>query len=453
MLSRYGLYLVLLASLSFPSAIAEDIVTRFDRISPFSPHLTPYPFLPREHEPSSPPVSAHARRANSQFDITFVCPNAPQQTCQFAKQGFENAGQYISQMLSIKERVRVHATFRSFCNGRRKDRCGDMGNTLGMALPASYFPARPKAQSSATSDDTENTRFYLYPQSLVKQSKPDTKLDYAPYDIMAEFNSDFDFWFKSSGQKIGPNQTDFEFVATHEFTHGMGWDTALVPFSIMYKDFSSTQNPYVAPQLYLHGPIASPSVDAWTLLTPFDKLVQDPAGKSIEAQVISVQQWWPQGSGSPSLSSFISSFESSGAPFSAAAGLYKAITSSTKSIALRNTTLYSTRSPGSYEPGSTLTHVDTSYSNSQDFLMVPTVGDMVGKTLDELIARFGGRGVYGPGILDSLRLLGWEGNVDLIVGKDVRDGNIASDAPRTAGTHWWPALAVGALMTSFIALL
>ena len=37
--------------------------------------------------------------------------------------------------------------------------------------------------------------WYFYPQALVKQLDHDAELVYNTYDIIAEFNSDFPFWF------------------------------------------------------------------------------------------------------------------------------------------------------------------------------------------------------------------------------------------------------------------
>lgn len=51
--------------------------------------------------------------------------------------------------------------------------------------------------------------FVQYPQGLLKQL--DTTTDYTGVvDIAANFNTDFNFWFKSSGVPIGSTQFDFE---------------------------------------------------------------------------------------------------------------------------------------------------------------------------------------------------------------------------------------------------
>lgn len=146
------------------------------------------------------------------FSIDFTCAaGVDSALCLKAQQGFINSGNRIAQIIFFPQTVRVKATFRSFCNVTKanatKATCS-LNDTLGQASPAAYFSARPT--------DVNNAWFF-YPQALIKQVTHDIQLTYNDYDIIAEFNSDFNFWF-ASDPPIKPNQTDFEFVVSHEFT-------------------------------------------------------------------------------------------------------------------------------------------------------------------------------------------------------------------------------------------
>ncbi|CAJ0922457.1 16151_t:CDS:2 [Entrophospora sp. SA101] len=68
----------------------------------------------------------------------------------------------------------------------------------------------------------------LYPQALVKQFQLKTNPEFSPADIIAEFNSDVDFWFEDDATPIKPTQYGFLYMTLHEFIHGLGfvsiWD-------------------------------------------------------------------------------------------------------------------------------------------------------------------------------------------------------------------------------------
>jgi hypothetical protein len=56
----------------------------------------------------------------------------------------------------------------------------------------------------------------VYPQSLFKQINNGAQVSMREVDIIAEFNTDFKFWFEGDGP-IARDQVDFELVVTHEF--------------------------------------------------------------------------------------------------------------------------------------------------------------------------------------------------------------------------------------------
>jgi hypothetical protein len=111
-----------------------------------------------------------------------------------ANRAFVAAGARVAKSLVIDVPITVKALFYSFCNGiDGTSSCEDDPDArlaLGRAAPAAYFAAKPASASS-------NSQFMFYPQALAKQLKPDAALTYAEQDIIAEFNSDFEYYFSS----------------------------------------------------------------------------------------------------------------------------------------------------------------------------------------------------------------------------------------------------------------
>ncbi|TPX61862.1 hypothetical protein PhCBS80983_g00860 [Powellomyces hirtus] len=454
------LALLLSTALSLSSSVAAttpNIISRYDRPSPSSPNVIPHTFPESHDNPDSSPSSSPSsfqhrlhRRApttNSQFDITFKCPDSSAEQCQWAQNGFERAGAYISSLLTIPTQLKVHATFKSFCKNKPYDECGPTSSILGYAAPAAYFPARPSTAILKAGSPLAAS-WFLYPQALVKQLRYDTDLQFATFDIVADFNSDIrTWWFKDSPKPITANQTDFDYVITHELTHGLGWDTSLLSFDQVFTDIASKTTPYVAPSVYFHGSSGAPVADAWTFLTSFDALIKDTKGRAVTDYLTPVQSWWgsdaPNGDGEPNgLRSFIASFEASGGPFSAAESLSKAIVAAPKSLRVnQNTSLFTVADDKNvgFEMGSSITHLDyTSYMNSQEFLMVPYDNNGRGTPLMDIVKRNNGTGVYGPESLQIMRSMGWgiggaPSAIDLTIGKNIQVGDAFSLAIRMEG--------------------
>ena len=51
----------------------------------------------------------------------------------------------------------------------------------------------------------------MYPQPLVKQASSNMDTDYNPFDIVADFNSQYPFYFGTNGS-IGKDHVDFECI-------------------------------------------------------------------------------------------------------------------------------------------------------------------------------------------------------------------------------------------------
>jgi hypothetical protein len=85
--------------------------------------------------------------------------------------------------------------------------------------------------------------------------------------------SDFNFWFKSSDEKILPTQIDFEFTVTHELTHGLGFDPSFSQYSSVFPRSSASEN-YLAPMPNLSGNVG-PKVLGWYPINIFDRFTVD----------------------------------------------------------------------------------------------------------------------------------------------------------------------------------
>lgn len=67
----------------------------------------------------------------------------------------------------------------------------------------------------------ENGVQRVYPQPLLKQLVKGDHPEYSPFDIIAQFNGEGDYWFEGDSP-IEPNQSDFLFVILHELIRGLG---------------------------------------------------------------------------------------------------------------------------------------------------------------------------------------------------------------------------------------
>ncbi|KAJ3326829.1 hypothetical protein HDU76_012613, partial [Blyttiomyces sp. JEL0837] len=426
-------------------------VTRHDRPDPFSKSLIPTTFTakhksltntggidhhridnidPNQDFASSSSNSNSLGSTNSPFQIDFTCKNASNETCIAAQQAFISAGSRIAAALTIGSVIRVSALFHSFCDGvvglcSRKD-------TLGQASAAAYFGARPATGPAGAG---ASGPYYFYPQALVKQLKQDYALQFNDYDIVAEFNSDFNFWFSSSETPIQPGQTDFEFVVAHELTHGMGFESGLLQWSTTFQDLPKIPSSnFLAPLFNAHGTTLSNSfVTSWQPLNIFDAFLADTkTGTALTTYANDIFKYVPK---NQSITNFIDGFQSSKEPFQAANKLYNIATSGSTSISFNPKIAASSgSSPASlssvtaggfnnvnsinlqtstlFSPGTSVVHVDyASLNTSPDFLMIPAVGVWSGFSLDAILANVTQSGnvygVYGEGIMSCMAAMGW----------------------------------------------
>ncbi|CAI2183936.1 4209_t:CDS:2 [Funneliformis geosporum] len=146
------------------------------------------------------------------FVIQFNCEIQDVTRCAKVKSSFEEAGLILSSTLILNTPILINAKFREM----------ESAGILGAAGPYRTMPMK---------DDDGFER--LYPQSLVKQFQQSVHPEFAPVDIIADFNSLIPFWFEGD-PPITSQQTGFLELIMHELMHGLGffssWDVYLENF-------------------------------------------------------------------------------------------------------------------------------------------------------------------------------------------------------------------------------
>lgn len=322
--------------------------------------------------------------ASNSFVFNIVC-TASTTICTQMTATLQSAGTRLSAILVIKTPIIVSVTLQSFGSGS--------SNILGRASPASFSYGR-----------TDQTRpFTGYPQALLKQIDPTTV--YAGSDIAARFNSDFNFYFKSSGVPIQSNQFDFEYVACHELTHGLGFTDDL--FTSFYG--ATTTPTFMVPSFYVDSNSGS-LFEGWGMPYILNTYMYDMAKQT---NIYSYYQYVTNNytsTGAP-LSTLDSVFSQSGAAFTAAqATLNAGESTQLKFISSYNSTPVALFSPQTFIGGSSIAHTNyRTYSKTPDFLMLFTIADYAGVSMDTILSSFNymGNSVYGPSTFALMASLGW----------------------------------------------
>ncbi|KAI8905941.1 hypothetical protein EDD86DRAFT_173799, partial [Gorgonomyces haynaldii] len=333
------------------------------------------------------------------FVFDFNC-TVSQSVCDSAKKGFERAGELISRSIVISESIVVQANFRSFCNGAQK--CNE-ANTIGLATSAARFPAKRSPSAPVL----------YYAQALAKQVQKDQPLVYNKYDILADFNADYPFYFPDQKTPIQPNQVDFIFVVAHELTHGLGFDSGWIDYAVIFPTFTR-DNSYIAPLLFSNGPTQNTAkVLQFEPLDNYDQYLINANNKEpVQVLADSIFKFQKR---NVLISDFISSFERSGSPYTSAQAMRSLVKKGSKTVAfLTNDGKSVGLTTGTYEQGTSLVHLDYDDNwQTPDFLMIPQLRNLTGKALDDIIRQnTGGKGlpnggIYGPNTRSIMNTMGW----------------------------------------------
>ncbi|KAJ3343861.1 hypothetical protein HDU93_005144 [Gonapodya sp. JEL0774] len=399
----------------------------------------PYPGSPMEYQPvcaeDQPPTTrklkrfemrpienpsdqywtppAHRLKSRSiaePFAINLTCnPNGTltKAICAKALAGFKNAGNRIAQALQITTQIKVQAEFVSFCNdGSASTTCGtvDGVTTLGQAGPAANIPV-------AIGDTQLNVPQALFKNANLQESMG-TTVSLNAYDIIAQFNADYNFYFNDNTTAIQATQVDFEFIVMHEFIHGCGFASG---WSTWFTSIVGVQG-FLTPNYYTYRTSTSTTWGGWNPANVFDKyIVENATQRYLMAGYNSITNF--TGSRSQTVSQFVSSFQSSGAPFQEAIRIFSVITSGQFALyfqanpAVSNDSVWLQTYSGSFEQGSSIGHTNDIYSKTSDFLMGAAItgGNLYGQTLDQIIANQGGYqyGAMGPRLISIMASIGW----------------------------------------------
>ena len=169
------IFLITLASSSIIKGLETKTVIRYDRQGgPFSHEFKQVQVKSFPVTISSTPNKALLTEA---FQIDLSCdPSVSRALCTKVRVALQNTGERIAKEFIITTPIVVSCEFGPFCKAGTESTCTDE-NVLGGAQTGSSFAIVKDGQP------------VMYPQGLIKNLKPDRVLDYAPYDIVAKFNS------------------------------------------------------------------------------------------------------------------------------------------------------------------------------------------------------------------------------------------------------------------------
>jgi hypothetical protein len=339
------------------------------------------------------------------FKIDISCPGLSSDLCQKALKGLQSAGERIASVLEITSPITVDAKFYSFCG--TNSNCPSK-NFLGSANYGTAYAIEKESQK------------YVYNQALLKQLRPETNFSMNGYDIVAEFNSDFTWFFRTGSNQIQSTETDFEYVAAHELTHGLGFGSSLLEYHAMFKD---ARVGYLAPLMSLGSENIVMNLDKTTTVSHieyldiFDSFISSRDGFKFKDLGKSFQEFNIQPA---SFSSAVKEFESSGSPFDAAQKAYVAASNGLyfTTITGRKIPLYS---PAVFEQGSSIHHLESNRAASSDFLMIPSIRR--GVDMEELMNSSGDK-IYGDMTIGIMNSIGWK----------IQESSLKGSARQTSST-------------------
>ncbi|ORX88708.1 hypothetical protein K493DRAFT_306400 [Basidiobolus meristosporus CBS 931.73] len=313
--------------------------------------------------------------------------------CNKVRAAFDTAFKLISNTVVLNEPLTVNASFVSFCQEYKE--CSSQYKILGSAGPA---------RTIVMTDDDGKPR--LFPQALLKQKGLTKHPKFIPFDIIAAFNADVDFWFEGDGS-IKSTQSDFLFVIVHELIHGLG-------FSSAWMDYMNDVPKFLTPNILI-----SNSSDLYVfngfVENIFDKyLVEYPSLTPLTETTDSLNAF-ASGPGTifNSEEEFSTMFAHSPQADVAKRTFSLATTGKTLAFLPKNITgaekpviLETSLSP--YAQGSSVSHVDfKTYSNTPDFLM--RYMEDRGVSLETTVYKTGNNpgGAVGPQVSLILQSLGY----------------------------------------------
>ncbi|KAJ1551315.1 hypothetical protein HK096_001372 [Nowakowskiella sp. JEL0078] len=335
-------------------------------------------------------ASASVSPLANPFTIVSSCKISDTVACANALATLKLAAAKITSAFTFFQEIRVSVQFTSLCQSSLAS-CDS--RILGGAAPASYFDAKTSSDSI----------YYSYPQALLKQLniQDNVQIPYNDFDIVALFNMDAN-WRFSSTNYTNSTQYDFERVAIHELSHGLGFDSSVNQWSDGFT--------FIGPSYKLNN---ESNFNGWLSPTLMDRYIYIPSSSKKWMDMLKLVTSFTT-SKKLNETQFLMQFSKSGDPFSAAQQLYIVCTTSSKFIQYRtaeNMSIYLQTTPGNFLQGTSIVHVDqATYSASAEFLMTPEV-PLDNLSIEPLIAKYNASyimiGPYGVQTLNILKHFGY----------------------------------------------
>ncbi|CAI2170222.1 17380_t:CDS:2 [Funneliformis geosporum] len=318
------------------------------------------------------------------FSLQFFCEIQDKKLCSKAKSSFEEAGRIITSTLILNSPIIINATFRNM----------EDPEVLGAAAPLRLMPMK---------DDDGIER--LYPQALVKQFQLNSHPEFAPFDIIADFNSLVPYWFEGD-PPITKKQIGFLELIIHELIHGLGFTSA-------WDDYFNEIPEAATPEII--GLTTEPGItdlNATMVFQGFQERAFDkyliflPNNKTSTSYANELNKF-PNGSTFKNVDDFVNKFTAS-PQYLVSKEIFNYFVTP-KSLVFKPSIsdkeediTYLETSINPYGPGSSVSHVDfATYTNTSEFLM--TYLQESGRTLNDSI-RIGGN-YTGGAIGYKLRLI------------------------------------------------
>ncbi|CAJ0845522.1 22551_t:CDS:2, partial [Entrophospora sp. SA101] len=147
-----------------------------------------------DEKPKTKTLKNQAASSNM-FTINLKCLSPNAAFCGKAKKSLDVTGETITKVLMLKEPIVVDITFKPLSPG-----------VIGQTGVSRFIPLKG-------SDGVDRA----YPQGLVKQFGLPSHPAFLPFDIIAEFSSELNFWFDDDTTPIAKNQLSFSYMTLHEF--------------------------------------------------------------------------------------------------------------------------------------------------------------------------------------------------------------------------------------------
>ncbi|CAO3639543.1 unnamed protein product [Cunninghamella blakesleeana] len=365
-------------------------------------------------EKKSTSITNSTSKNQMYYDLHCLDNNA---TCDSVHQTLDTAIKLTLKTIQLEQPLYLNISFFSFCDQFNQCLLSDNNNnsnnkevSIGQAFPSvSYLMI-----------DTSDNTTRVYPQAILKQfSHLDSKPQWYKYDIIAQFNSDINWFFEGNDGSIDSTQTDLLRSMLHELVHGLGFCSSWS--DDLYQKFQPYVNdlpPFLTPLLLNPPQQVKKFHDQETEKgnQPFWGFVEYPFDKFLQYQTINLSivtnlldNWENANVLFKTIYDMINGWVSNDLNLYAQS-VYQGSTTAREivfKLPHHNESLFTMEtSLIPFTPGSSLSHVDfLNYHNGPDYLM--TYLSKPGISVKELTQKFDSPNPISPKLLHVLAALGY----------------------------------------------